>query len=164
VIAGIAAATLIGSGCLPALAQASDYGIEVNGAYRVTSLGDWAKTNDVFIDEKTVVQTWTVSSSCQSPMDCTGEIRSDQGWTARLRFQTSRWIAEREVPNWVPCPDGTAAPGLQKFVFWGTDERGQNIAANTDHMAGWDDTTGPSGACGVNKPVVIWMPLRLDRI
>jgi len=49
-------------------AHASNYGIELSGTYRVTSNGDWAKHNDVFINEQTVVQTWTVNSSCTSPI------------------------------------------------------------------------------------------------
>lgn len=162
-ISAVAAAFI---GCLggAASAQASDYGLELNGTYRVTSNGDWAKTNDVFIDEKTVVQTWSVSSSCENPSDCTGQVASDQGWTAPLRFWNSRWIVEREVPSWEPCPDGTAAPGTQQFVFWGVDQTGMNIAKNTDLMGGWDHTAGPSGACGINKPLVIKLPLRLERL
>ena len=28
---------------------------------------------------------------------------------------------DHDVPNWLPCPDGTFAPGHQKFMFWGID-------------------------------------------
>jgi hypothetical protein len=149
---------------LAAPAHASDYGVEVNGTYRVTSNGDWAKTNEVFIDELTVVQTWTVSSSCTSPTDCTGEVTSDQGWTAPVRFGGGLWSVKRDIPGWVPCRDGSSALGQQQFQFWGVNSAGMRQATNTDLMAGWDRTSGPSGACGVNKPVVIRMPLRLERI
>jgi hypothetical protein len=145
-------------------AQASDYGIELNGTYRVISNGDWAKTNDMFMDEKTVVQAWTVSSSCASPLDCTGEVTSDQGWTAPLKFINSRWLLRREIPNWMPCPDGTAAPGRQHFLFWGVNAQGLNIPTNTASLAGWDETEGPSGACGVNKQLVIRLPVRLEKL
>ncbi|MCW2556555.1 MAG: hypothetical protein JWP55_519, partial [Mycobacterium sp.] len=47
------------------------YGIEMNGTYSVLSNGDWAKTGDVFMSEKTVQATWTVSTSCTGPWDCT---------------------------------------------------------------------------------------------
>jgi hypothetical protein len=162
-IVGVAASVLIGCVCGTAVVHASTYGIELNGTYRVTSNGELAKTNDVFIDEQTVVQTWTVSSTCQSPMDCTGQVTSDQGWTAPLRFWNTRWIAERQVPSWEPCPDGTAAPGTQQFVFWGVDQDGMNAPKNTNLLAGWDHTTGPSGACGISKPLAIKLPLLLER-
>ena len=53
-------------------AIASNFGVELNGTYRVISNGDWAKSNEVFLDEKTVVQTWTVTSSAgrQEQNDC----------------------------------------------------------------------------------------------
>ncbi len=163
----LASATIAATlACLgqPASAQASNYGIEVNGTYRVISNGDWAKTNDMFRDEKTVVQTWTVSSSCASPLDCTGQVTSDQGWTAPLGFINDSWLLRRVVPNWIPCPDGTTAPGRQHFMFWGVDAAGLRIATNTTLMAGWDETEGPSGACGVNRQLVIRMPLRLEKL
>lgn len=83
-----------------------------------------------------------------------------------MKFMNSRWIVDREIPNWEPCPDGTAATGTQHFVFWGVDPRGSgtNDAKNTDLMGGWDHTAGPSGACGINKPLVIRLPLRLERL
>lgn len=145
-------------------AHASNYGIELNGTYRVTSNGDWAKTNDVFIDEPTVVQTWTVSSSCTNPTECTGEVRSDQGWSAPIRYVGFYWIVDREVPNWEPCPDGTAAAGFQKFTFWGLSDTGIVDMKNLQMLAGRDVTIGPSGACGINKPLVIQLPLRMERL
>src|SRR3712207_1590685 len=104
----LAALALTGSLGTATPAYASNYGIELNGTYRVTSNGDWAQTNQVFIDEQTVIQTWTVTSSCVSPIECTGEVRSDQGWTAPLRFggpgspPDGAWVVNREVPNWEP--------------------------------------------------------------
>jgi len=164
VIVGLAAVVFME--CISPMprAQASDYGFELNGTYRVTSNGDWAKTNDVFIDQQTVVQTWTVSSSCVSPVECTGEVMSDHGWTAPLRFVNSHWIVDREIPNWEPCPDGTAATGAQKFIFWGVSATGIGDFRNTDLLAGSDATIGPSGACGINKPLVIKLPIRVERV
>src|SRR5205823_973649 len=86
VTAGALAIAVVGSLGMATPAHASNYGVELNGTYRVTSNGDWAQTNQVFIDEKTVVQTWTVSSSCTSPITCIGEVTSDQGWTAPLKL------------------------------------------------------------------------------
>src|ERR1700722_1208331 len=79
-----AAVAVFGSLGTATPASASNYGVEVNGTYRATSNGDWARTNDVLINEPTVVQTWIVNSSCTSPISCTGTVKSDQGWTAPL--------------------------------------------------------------------------------
>ena len=169
-LAAIAVAASVGT-ATPA--HASNYGVELNGTYRVTSNGDWAQTNQVFIDEKTVVQTWTMTSSCTSPQVCTGEVKSDQGWTAPLNLGGAEgpgsfgdfWVVDRVVDNWEPCPDGTAAPGAQKFMFWGVDPlTGQRNMKMVNLLAGRDTTKGPSGACGINKPLVIDLPVRLDKL
>jgi hypothetical protein len=164
VVVGAAAIAAIGWPGPVGTAHASDYGIELNGTYRVIENGDWAKTNDVFIDEQSVIQIWTVSSSCVSPVDCTGEVRSDRGWAAPMRYMNARWIVDRDVPNWEPCPDGTAATGSQQFLFWGTNANGMGDPRNIDQLAGWDRTAGPSGACGINKPLVIKIPIRVERL
>jgi hypothetical protein len=167
----LTALAVLGSVSTATPAYASNYGIELNGTYRVTSNGDWALTNQVFMDEKTVVQTWTVTSSCVSPIECSGEVTSDQGWTAPLRFQgpgsppDGAWYVDRDVPNWEPCPDGTAATGRQQFQFWGVDTlTGQRNMKITTLLTGRDSTHGPSGACGINKQLNIDMPVRLDKI
>ncbi len=169
----LAAIVVVGSVGTATPAYASNYGVELNGTYRVTSNGDWAKTNDVFIDEPTVVQTWTMTSSCTSPLICTGEVKSDQGWTAPLNLGGAEgpgsfgdfWVVDRVVDNWEPCPDGTAAPGAQKFMFWGVDPlTGQRNMKMVNLLAGRDTTKGPSGACGINKPLVIDLPVRLDKL
>jgi hypothetical protein len=164
VLVGALATVSLAYVCPSQPAHASNYGIELNGTYRVTANGDWSKTNDVFIDERTVIQTWTISSSCVSPIECSGEVESDQGWTAPLRYSNSRWIIDREVPNWEPCPDGTAATGSQTFLFWGVSQNGMGDAKNIGLLAGWDRTAGPSGACGINKPLVIKTPIRVERV
>jgi hypothetical protein len=147
------------------VAHATGFGIELNGTYRATSNGDWAKTNEVYMDEKTVVQTWTVTSSCISPVECAGEVRSDQGWSAPMRLVTAYWIIDRVVPNWAPCPDGTLAEGMQKFIIWGVNpaynERSLKI---TNLLAGRDITKTASGACGVNRALIIEMPMRIEKL
>lgn len=165
VMAGVAlaATTVVASFGTEAWAYASSYGIELNGSYRVTSNGNWAKTNEKYADEKTVIQQWTITSACDDPLACTGQVTSDQGWSAPLRYLDDHWIVDRLVDNWEPCPDGTAAPGSQKFIFWGVSNNGMQDATNTRLLAGIDETIGPSGACGINKPLVIKLPLRLER-
>lgn len=167
VTGGIAATVVAVFGSLSAAASAhaSNFGVELNGTYRVISNGDWARTNEVYIDEQTVVQTWTVTSSCTSPIDCKGEVKSDMGWTAPLTLGGDYWIVDRNIPNWVPCANGTAADGYQYYRLWGwnaaNSERNLWI---TDLLAGQETTKGPSGACGVNKPVDIEIPVRMEKI
>lgn len=50
----IATIAVLGSLGTATPAHASNYGVELNGTYRVISNGDWAKTNEVFMDERTV--------------------------------------------------------------------------------------------------------------
>lgn len=174
VAASAAAFVMIGSLGIAAPAYASNYGVELNGTYRVMSNGEWAKTNDVFIDQQTKIQTWTMSSSCTSPQRCEGQVTSDEGWTAQLRLGGGEgspgavgdfWVVDHVVHNWEPCPDGTSAPGNEKFIFWGIDPlTNQRNMTHVELLSGTDKTTAPSGACGINKPLVIELPVRLEKI
>lgn len=163
VMAGIAALL----GALPVVAVPDAHaamGWELNGPYRVVSNGDWAKTNEVYMDEKMVISTWTFSTTCTDAHTCSGTVTSDQGWTAPLEFRTTRWIVDRYHENWEPCPDGTYSPGQQRFQFQGTDANGQVDKMNVDTLQGYDRTIGISGACGRNQPLVIQMPLTLHKL
>ena len=167
VIGGVAATvmTVLGSLTSPQSAHAKTFGIELNGTWRVMQNGEWARTNQVLIDEKVIVETWTITSSCVSPLECTGQVTSDQGWTAAINMVKVYWIVNRDIPNWAPCPDGTFAPGHQKFTVWGINptlnERDLRI---TDLLAGRVITETDSGACGVNKPLDIEVPVRMERL
>src|SRR4051794_32981319 len=167
VIGGVAAAamTVFGSVGVAPPAQASNYGIELNGTWRVMSNGEWARTNQVLIDEKTIIENWTISSSCVSPLECTGTVTSDKGWTAPINFVKVYWILNRDIPSWAPCPDGTFATGHQKFTVWGINpvlnERDLRI---TDLLAGRNITETESGACGRNQPLDIELPVRMERL
>jgi len=164
VAAGAAAIVLIGSLNTAAPANASNFGVELNGTYTVLSDGEWARTNEVLIDQETVIETWTVSTTCLSPIECTGTVTSDRGYTATARLD-DYWYIDHVVPNWVPCPDGTFADGLQKFMMYGFDPaRNERRSRITDFLAGVNVTKSASGACGVNKPVVIEMPVQMRRV
>jgi hypothetical protein len=147
----------------PSSARASEDGLALNGSYIATSNGDWAKTNESYQDEATVRSTWTITSACADPYDCTGQVTSDQGWTAPIRKTADAWVLNRDVPNWERCTDGTAFPGQQKYRFWPVDATGSE-AIGSPTLAGEDGTIGPSGACGINKWLVIRMPFRLDKV
>jgi hypothetical protein len=132
-------------------ARASSDSVALNGKYTATSDGTWAQTHDSFHSEATVVSTWTITSTCNTPVDCTGQVISDQGWNASIRLVGGdMWRVAHDVPNWERCQDGSTAPGRQTFKF----------SAN-ENLAGWDNTVGPSGACGANKELVVRMPFKL---
>jgi hypothetical protein len=165
VIAGVTAVAVTGVGALgtPPSVCASEDGLALNGTYIVTSNGDWAKTNDSYHDEVTVTSSWTITSSCSNPVDCNGQVVSDQGWTAPIVHNSDAWIVERDLPNWEHCPDGTAATGHLRYRFWPVDDTGY-VVPGSPTLAGEERTTGPSGACGINKLLVIRMPVRLDKV
>ena len=53
--------------------------VALNGTYRVTSIGNWAKHNEQYNGEPTTVQTWTLSSTCATYLECDGTMKSDEG-------------------------------------------------------------------------------------
>jgi hypothetical protein len=159
---GVAVTVVVGLGT-PSSARASEDGLALNGTYIATSNGDWAQTNDSYHDEATVRGTWIITSACSNTIDCTGQVTSDQGWTAPIRHNSDARIVDRDVPSWERCPVGTGVPGHQKFRFWPVDATGY-VAAGSPTLAGEDRTIGPSGACGVNKLLDIRMPFRLDKV
>jgi hypothetical protein len=138
--------------------------VAINGTYRATSIGDYAKTNDTYSGEATVVSTWTISSSCVTFQECHGTVTSDQGWTAPMyMIDGIMWYVKREVPNWERCADGTAFSGQQTYYFYPVDSDGE-FRLGSPTFAGKDKTVGPSGACGQNQWLDITMPLRLDKL
>ncbi len=148
-------------GSAPALASEGNWGL--NGSYAATSLGDWAKTNERYQDEATIRSIWTISTTCVSPVQCTGTVTSDLGWSANVYTKTGLWYLKRTVDNWEPCRDGTSADATQMFRFYGVDSDGTTKPDSTTY-AGEDITTGPSGACGRNLPLVIRMPFKLEKL
>ncbi|OBA84586.1 hypothetical protein A9W99_00215 [Mycobacterium sp. 1164966.3] len=138
--------------------------VAINGTYRATSIGDWAKTNDQYNGEPTVIQTLTISSSCVTFQECHGTVTSDQGWTAPMyMLDGTMWYVKRDVPNWERCEDGTAYTGLQTLYFYPVNSYGE-FTLGSPTFAGKDKTIGPSGACGQNRSLGVDMPLRLDKL
>ena len=161
--AAVAAAGISVVGNTSAVAHASG-AWAMNGTYIVSSNGQWAKTNEVYRKEAVIRSTWTVTSTCSTMSDCAGQVTSDQGWTAPIFTKAGMWRVERTIKDWEPCPDGTSADGHQLFQFYPVDENGQVAIHGSTVLAGEDKTIGPSGACGINKPLVISMPLTLREI
>ncbi|MGA8331031.1 MAG: hypothetical protein WB777_17295 [Mycobacterium sp.] len=140
--------------------------VALNGTYRVTSIGNWAKYNEQYNGEPTTVQTWTLSSTCTTYLECDGTMKSDEGWSSRLYMRDgTSWYVKRDVPNWERCQDGTAFTGKQTFSFYPADPDGSGfLQLGSPVMAGRNKTVGPSGACGQNQWLTIDMPMRLDKI
>lgn len=138
----------------------------LNGTYTALHNGQWAKTREVYMDEPVVRSTWTISSTCRTPMECFGQVTSDQGWTAPIRMGAGdQWRVDRILDNWEPCQDGTAFPGHQMIMFAPLDTAGAGrTTVGSPVLAGWDKTVGPSGACGVNESLTIVMPFKLVKI
>jgi hypothetical protein len=163
VVGAILGAAVLSTLGTPSPAHASTYGVELNGTYSFLSNGEWAKRNETFHDEPVVRSTWRISSSCSSSAACTGQVTSDQGWTAPLEYRDFSWMVSRELANWAPCETGGAATGHQLFLFYGVDDNGLNTG-NVDLLAGSDSSETDSGACGKNLPLKIVIPIRLQRI
>ena len=135
----------------------------INGVFTAVSNGEWARTNEVYRAEQTVVSTWTVSTSCSMYNVCEGQLSSDQGWTSAIATTSGMWHVRRALPDWLPCTDGSSAPAEQSFRFYPIDIRNGQLMMGSDTFTGVDRTVGVGGACGVNTPKVIEMPFRLTR-
>lgn len=147
------------SPCAIAHADHPDWGL--NGTYTATSNGEWARKNEVFYDQDSRRSIWIINTVCSYPGECTGTVRSDENWSAPVYQRSSVWYVKHPIDNWVPCPDGSTAPGLQTFRFKAMTADGANADPASTTLVGEDITTGPSGACGLNKPVYINMPFKL---
>lgn len=162
-MAATALAVLASVGAAPS-AQADEWGTDISGTWLVSSDGEWARTNEVLIDQQSVRETWTVTVSCVSPIECSGQVTSSLGWTGSARLDDF-WYVEHDVPNWMPCPDGTFATGHQKFMLWGIDRATeQRVTKNVTFYAGRNITTSDSGACGVNRPKQIELPVQAVKL
>jgi hypothetical protein len=166
VIGSLAASAIavVGGLSVAPTATATGFGVDISGTWQVFSDGEWARTNDVKFKQQSVSQTWTVSVACVSPIECTGQVKSSLGWTGTARL-ADYWFIEHDVPNWMPCPDGTFATGHQKFIAWGVDRTTEaRINKDMTYMVARNVTKSDSGACGVNQPRVIELPTSMVKI
>ena len=143
-----------------AAASGDEWGL--NGTYAAMSNGDWAQTNEVYQREVTVRSTWTIGTTCTTPVDCTGRVSSDQGWSADVNIHGSEYVVKRDIPNWEPCANGSSRTGHQIYRFYPVNEKG-SVSVGSTTLAGIDRTSGESGACGINQALIITMPFRLDK-
>jgi len=158
-----AAILAVGVGTSPA-AQATPDAFSINGVYTAISEGHYATTDYAFHDESTVTSTWRITSTCVSDDHCTGQISSDQGWTAPIYTHEGHvWYVERDLPNWEPCADGTTSPGHQTYKFYPANADGLT-QIGSPHLEGIDKTNGVFGGCGRPKWLTIVMQFQLNKI
>ena len=155
------AATGLGS-ATPASATDGEYAI--NGTFSVVSNGEWARVNQRYQDEPSVRSTWVVHSTCANPISCSGKVTSSLGWTEDIYATSRMWYVKHYVPDWIPCPDGTVAPGLQIYRFTAANEDGQTVVDGSNLLLGEDETTGESGNCGRNRSLTMRLPLKITKI
>lgn len=158
------ASALVCAMCLAPSAQANPEAFAINGVYTATSDGNFATTDYAFHNEATVTSTWTITSACITDDHCSGQVTSDQGWTAPLyTHEGNVWYLERDLPNWEPCPDGTTSPGHQTYKFYPSDADGLT-QIGSPYLEGIDKTNGVGGACGRPKWLTVVMPFRLNKV
>lgn len=139
--------------------------VALNGTYQVTSNGNLAKINRQFNPEAVVTTTWTISSTCTNFEECSGTVKSAQGWSAPATLHDgTQWYVTHDVPNWETCPDGKSYTGRQEMYFYPVNAVDGSVEVGSSILAGKDKTIGPSGACGQNNLLTIELPLRLDKI
>lgn len=161
--ATLAAAGIAGGGAMAPPAQA--YNPAINGTYTATVVGQWARSRQVYHQEEMVRSTWKITTSCANAYECTGEVVSDQGWSAPVRmFDGLSWYLRRDIPNWETCSDGTSYAATDYIMFYPADPVTAVNTLGSPVFRGDQRTVGPSGACGTNLPLDIEQPLRLDKI
>ncbi|WP_373693465.1 hypothetical protein [[Mycobacterium] burgundiense] len=156
-----AAALVVGGLANPAVSGAAEWGI--NGTFATSSNGEWAKVNDRYEKQPVTRSTWTISTTCTTPVDCVGTVQSDHGWSAPIYTKSGVWYVKRAVPEWRWCADGAPIEGLQSYLIYPVGPDGR-VDAKSNEYTGEDVTTGPSGSCGRNQWPHIRMPFYMKKI
>lgn len=157
----IAAAGL--STATPAFADEDPSLWGIHGTFATSSNGAYAKLNERYETQPGEQATWTVSTQCVGPADCTGTVKSSAGWSAPIYTNDGIYFVKRLIPNWRFCDDGTPVQGLQVYKIYpvGPDAHYQDVS---NEYTGEDHTMGPSGSCGRNQWPVVRMPFYMKKI
>ncbi|MGV0745916.1 Rv2253/PknI dimerization domain-containing protein [Mycolicibacterium sp. XJ870] len=156
-----AAAAVVSISVAAPAAATGEWGI--NGTFATSSNGEWAKINERYEDQPSIRSTWTISTNCISPTECSGTVNSDAGWSAPVYTTNGLWYVKRVLPNWRFCADGTPIEGLEVIKFYPVGFDG-HYDVNAAEYTGENQTTGPSGSCGRNQWPVIRMPFYMRPI
>jgi hypothetical protein len=159
--AGCSAVTLGGLICAVPAGASEDWGI--NGTFATSSNGDWAQVNERYENQPSERNTWTISTTCISPSECTGTVQSDAGWSAPIYTTNSLWYVKRTIPNWRFCANGAAIEGFQEYKIYPVGSDGHYDLASNEYT-GVNRVIGPSGSCGRNQWPVIQMPFYMKKL
>ncbi|KAB7754020.1 MULTISPECIES: hypothetical protein [Mycobacteriaceae] len=151
------------SGATPAHADEDPSLWGINGTFATSSNGAFAKLNERYEAQPGNRATWTITTRCVGPSDCTGTVKSSDGWTAPIYTTDGIYFVKRSVPNWRYCDDGTAIQGFQEYKIYPVAPDGR-LANLSDEYAGEDHTMGPSGSCGRNQWPVVRMPFYMKKV
>ncbi|WP_144418335.1 hypothetical protein [Mycobacterium sp. EPa45] len=162
-LAAVGVAAII-AGIWCAVPAAADQNWGINGTFATSSNGDWAKVNQRYQDQPSERETWTISTQCISPSECTGTVQSDAGWTAPIYTTNSIWYLKRTIPNWRFCADGAPIEGFQEYMIYPVGSIDGHVDLASDEYTGQNRVIGPSGSCGRNQPPVIQMPFYMKKL
>ena len=162
-IGALLAAAATVSSATPARADEDPSLWGINGTFATSSNGAFAKLNERYEAQPGDRATWVISTQCVGPADCTGTVKSSDGWTAPIYTNDGIFFVKRAVPNWRFCDDGTPIQGLQEYKIYPVGPDG-HYADTSDEYTGEDHTTGPSGSCGRNQWPVVRMPFYMKKI
>ena len=115
----------------------------------------------------TIDETWTLSSSCVSPIECEGTATSSAGWTARLwyGYPNVYWVVDRTFPIGSSAPAAGPLPASRGFSSGDSTRWPRNAKTKiTNFLVGRQRTISPSGSCGTNQPLVIETPMKLEQL
>lgn len=160
-VAAVGMIASLGVGVAAPASAAKEWGI--NGTFATSSNGDWAKVNERYEIQPSVRSTWTISTTCTTPVDCAGTVNSDAGWSAPIYTTNGIYYVKRVVPNWKYCADGNPVEGLQVYLIYPVGADGR-VDPNADEYTGEDQTKGPSGSCGRNQWPQIRMPFYMKKL
>lgn len=146
------------------VAHATPEEVVLNGTYRATSDGGWAKLNHQMHDMETVTSIWTISTTCTSSKACTGQVSTDAGWSAPIELNWGQWLVNYDVQSWQRCSDGSTFPGHRHYKFRQINRNDIYSKVDVGDLEGYEETLGPSGACGNNQWMLVEMPFTLVKI
>ncbi len=163
-IARIAATGLLAYATLgTSMAHADEFGA-VNGVFNAVSNGDRARTNNVYMDEQTVVSTWTISITCTMYQICEGIVQQRPELDGNYFLQMACGTSAGRFPTGSTALVGGTATWAAAVRFYPV-----NVAKRSDGArvrTSSPESTGPrrmAGPAVPTPPTVIEMPFRLSR-
>lgn len=112
----------------------------LDGTYTATTDNGKRTVNGLPTPLPNETSTWTVTSQCSGDT-CTGQVKSDQGWTAPATFAHGRWTVTFDRPGAVTCPSGASVAATVAYSF------------DVRTLTGIATTVNAAGSCGPGQIV-----------